>query len=377
MSKLRDGFKAVADGLNSLFVEREAIVSGMICAGIAGEHVLLLGAPGTAKSALTRAFSQAFDGATYFEWLLSKYTVPEELFGPLDLQALKSGTYSRVTKGKLPEAHVAFLDEIFKSNSGVLNALLTAINERVFHDGVGARQIPLRIMVGASNELPDGAELAALYDRFLVRYWVDGIKDHGKLLSMLLAAPGKLSALMNLGDWDQAHLETQDVKFDARAGNELLKLRTKLMDAGIIASDRRWKRAVGLLRANAWLSGDGEVTVDHFDILGDVLWSDPATRSKLVDVLTASSGSALSQARRTKDTLRASRQSIAVVDPPDEAYGKQMTALAREAGEAVRRIQAIASGQSGGMLVKIQAVLSDVQAEYEQIKVDTRRALQL
>lgn len=377
MAKLRDGFKAIVNGLNALFVEREAIISGMICAGVAGEHVLLLGPPGTAKSALTRAFSSAFNGASYFEWLLSKYTVPEELFGPLDLNALKGGTYSRVTTGKLPEAHVAFLDEIFKSNSGVLNALLTALNERVFHDGRGAHPIPLRIVVGASNELPEGSELSALYDRFLVRYWVEGIRNENKLISMLLAGPGQLTSVLNLGDWEAAHAEAMRVGLDAKTCGELMQIRAKLADAGITVSDRRWKRATNLLRANAWLSGDDEVTVDHFDVLGDVLWTDPSTRAKVVETLSSVAGSVLAQARRVRDTLKLSRSGVRPIDPPTREYQDQMSALGREAGEAVRRIQAIANSQSGSMRKKIDALLAEVQAEHEAVKIDMRKAFSL
>jgi MoxR-like ATPase len=136
---------------------------------LAGEHVLLLGPPGTAKSALVRAIAQAF-GGTYFERLLTKFSTPEELFGPISLKALEQDRYQRVTAGKLPEAEFAFVDEVFKANSAILNSLLTAMNERLFHNDGAPTQMPLVALFGASNELPEGKELEALFDRFLLRF---------------------------------------------------------------------------------------------------------------------------------------------------------------------------------------------------------------
>jgi hypothetical protein len=123
------------------------------------------GSPGTAKSALVRAIAQAF-GGSYFERLLTKFSTPEELFGPISLKALEQDRYERVTAGKLPEAEFAFVDEVFKANSAILNSLLTAMNERLFHNDGAPAQMPLVSLFGASNELPEGKELEALFDRF-------------------------------------------------------------------------------------------------------------------------------------------------------------------------------------------------------------------
>src|SRR6266508_697306 len=155
--------------LSTRFPERREVIDGALCAVLAGEHVLLLGPPGTAKSALVRAIAQAF-GGTYFERLLTKFSTPEELFGPISLAALEKDRYSRVVTGKLPEAHFAFADEVFKANSAILNSLLTAMNERLFHNDGAPTQMPLVALFGASNELPDGKELEALFDRFLLRF---------------------------------------------------------------------------------------------------------------------------------------------------------------------------------------------------------------
>src|SRR5690348_13171810 len=115
------------------FPERHGVIDGALCAILAREHVLLLGPPGTAKSALVRALAQAF-GGQYLERLLTKFSMPEELFGPVSLKGLEQDRFVRITTGKVPEAEFIFLDEIFKSNSAILNALLTLVNERVFHN---------------------------------------------------------------------------------------------------------------------------------------------------------------------------------------------------------------------------------------------------
>src|SRR4051812_31791932 len=157
--------------LTSRFPERESVIDGALCAVLASEHVLLLAPPGTAKSALVRALAQAF-GGRYFERLLTKFSTPEELFGPISLKALEQDQFSRVTTGKLPEVEFAFIDEVFKASSAILNTLLTLANERLFQNSGAPLRCPLVSLFGASNELPEGKELEALFDRFLLRFEV-------------------------------------------------------------------------------------------------------------------------------------------------------------------------------------------------------------
>jgi len=378
MASLQSRFHGLANQLKAQYFERDAIVSGMMCAAIAGEHVLLLGEPGTAKSALVRGFCAGFGGANYFEWLLSKYSVPEELFGPLSLAELKRGVYSRVTVGKLPEAEIVFLDEIFKSNSGVLNSLLAAINERKFHDGNSVKTIPLRLCVGASNELPEGSELAALYDRFLVRYWVDPIKSLKSMSAMLVAGDQSIGVAASLADWTKAQAEAKQICFPAVAVDALLSLKAKVEADGVSVSDRRWKRIVGLLRANAWLSEDTEVSTDHFEILADCLWSDPATRTQVASRVSDVVGSAVATSRKILDMLVVARNQVTARPTDPQGLGdwrKQLVTLGTEATEAVLKLQAEAEKQSGRKRQKIEALVKEGQQQKEEIRAMIREGM--
>src|SRR3954469_23269668 len=133
----RDALRSMREELQQLFLERAEVIDGALTALLSGHHVLIIGPPGTAKSMLADELCRRLEGGTYFQWLLTKFTTPEELFGAVSLSALERDEYRRVTTLKLPEAHIAFLDEVFKANSSILNAVLTLMNERRFHNGRG------------------------------------------------------------------------------------------------------------------------------------------------------------------------------------------------------------------------------------------------
>src|SRR5262245_38986332 len=173
----------VIDVLKQRFVGRDEVIDLIALAVVAGEHLFLHGPPGTAKSALIRQFAQAVQGS-YFEYLLTRFSEPNEIFGPIDLVRLREGTVATVTTGMLPEAEFVFLDELFNANSAILNNLLTVLNERVYRRGAEVHRLPLLSLFSASNHLPEDDALRAVFDRFLLRCHVDNLRrdDMPKLL---------------------------------------------------------------------------------------------------------------------------------------------------------------------------------------------------
>lgn len=280
--------------LDGSFVERESHARLCLLCLLSGQHALLLGPPGTAKSRLARAVAGAVADTRYFEYLLSRFTHPDELFGPVSIPGLKEEDYRRLTEGFLPKAHVAFLDEVFKANSAILNSLLTLINERLFHHGRHVDAAPLVSVIGASNEAPEpSGPLAALYDRFLVRLGVAPVADEdaflkvafGELGSPDIAAEHKLT----IADIEAVREMASRVTADETTRGLMADVRRGLMEASVDASDRRWRWAVDLIRVAALTSG--RQSVEPIDLLllehcfGDPLENDAAVRGVIREAL--------------------------------------------------------------------------------------------
>lgn len=362
---------ALRGALKARFIERDALVDAALGALVAGQHLLVIGPPGTAKSELVGALTEAIEGATGFQWLLTRFTTPEELFGPVSLAGLEVDRYERVTAGKLPEAHVVFLDEVFKASSAILNALLTVLNERRFHNGGAPAEIPLLSLFGAANELPEEDELLALYDRFLVRVVVDYIEEDFRFLKLLsLPEPGPLPTL-TLADVQAARAAAAAVPVEGQVLRDLAALRRGLAAAGVVASDRRWRQALGYLRARAWLDGDARVTVEHLGALRDVLWSALDDREAVDDALARLVSGA-------RDQLQALVfQAREVAEYPD-GVGRDPAAQERAAVEAwtklgvllseAREARAAAVGQGRG-----GAALDAAVAEIDQLRATLGR----
>lgn len=273
--------RAIRDELGAMFLERGDVIDSSLAALLAGQHVLVIGPPGTAKSMLADELCKRLAGASYFQWLLTKFTTPEELFGAVSLSSLERDDYRRVTAHKLPEAHIAFLDEVFKASSSILNAILTLMNERRFHNGREVARVPLITLFGASNELPEEDELQALYDRFLVRHVVDYIGEDFRFLKMLQAKPPPARATLSLDQLRQLQDRVAAVEVPAHVYRSLADVRAELRRKQIVASDRRYRQAVSLLQARAVLDGRAAVAEGDLFTLEHVLWRDPAERAEL------------------------------------------------------------------------------------------------
>jgi MoxR-like ATPase len=261
-------------------VERDEPARLLLLAALCGEHALLLGPPGTAKSELARRLRDCIADAAYFERLLTKFSVPEELYGPLSIKRLEQDEYHRLTEGYLPSASVAFLDEIFNANSAILNALLTLLNEREFDNGTERIATPLVSVVAASNLVPEGAELAALYDRFLFRYQVEPISDRGFELLLDQTPPQgpavsedcwRLTALQLEQIREQAH----HIKLPDSIKMLLASLRKALVEKKLYVSDRRWTKIVHVLRVAALCDGRDRVSLVDCWLMAPCLWNRP------------------------------------------------------------------------------------------------------
>ena len=243
--------------LKERFVGRDEVIDLIALAIVAGEHLFLHGSPGTAKSALIRGFARAVHGS-YFEYMLTRFTEPNEIFGPVDIAKLREGKVVTVTTGMLPEAEFAFLDELFNANSAILSSLLTILNERTFRRGLEMHRLPLLSLFSASNHLPEEDALRALFDRFLLRCHVENLPDES--LPLLLQAgwvmeqqPLAESAISAAGLRAMARTIFQvDLTPVRGAYREAVR---KVRDLGVAFSDRRAVKVQKLIAASAVLCG--------------------------------------------------------------------------------------------------------------------------
>jgi MoxR-like ATPase len=277
--------RGVRDTLTQGLVERDVAVRLALLASLAGEHLLMLGPPGTAKSLIARRLHLAFNGSTYFERLLTRFTVPEELFGPLSIKGLEEDRYERLTHAYLPTASIAFLDEICKANSAILNALLTLLNEREFDNGAVRIKTPLVAVIGASNELPKGEELDALFDRFLLRLHVGPVTKEAfpSLLGLRGQSTPEIEDHLKLTEHElqtvQGAAEAVAVPDDVVA--LLCDLRDWCTSEEILVSDRRWRKIVKLLQVSAATNGRSSVSIWDCWLLQHCLWDTPDAREKV------------------------------------------------------------------------------------------------
>ena len=281
-SNLRDRFVLIENELSSELFERNREIRGSIVALLSRKHFLMVGPPGVAKSLLVRRlvnridFSSTPDGdQAYFQWLLTKYTTPEEVFGPPSLPELRdTGRYVRQVDGKLPCAHIAFLDEYRRANSSILNSLLTIMNERLFfNDGVHSR-VPLDVVYAGTNSFEPDDDLHAIDDRFHLRYQVRELQENGSVFAMLTTQIAEEPVpLVTYADVQRAQQEVAQVVLPNDVIETIISLRDMLRDSGVEPSDRRFAESLPIVRAEAWLNGRTIADIDDLRILRHVMWS--------------------------------------------------------------------------------------------------------
>ena len=310
-------FKQLLGEMNRGIYEKETEISLSLLAALAGESIILLGPPGVAKSMVARQLKTAFRDAQSFEYLMSRFSTPDEIFGPVSIQKLKtSDTYERAVEGYLPTADVVFLDEIWKAGPAIQNTLLTVINEKIFRNGNREMHLPLKLLVAASNELPaKGEGLEALWDRFVIRIESRPIKLEKNFRAMLLEAPtdflgptdftDSTDSSGSMGKSDSA--DFSDLKITAEEyaewAEKISKIGVKIevLDAisairkslravnvdeaaerrNIYVSDRRWKNIVRLLRTSAFMQDREEVDICDLLPIYHCLWQEPEERDAI------------------------------------------------------------------------------------------------
>ncbi|MEG2538370.1 MAG: AAA family ATPase [Clostridium sp.] len=292
-----DKFKSISGELKSIFVERDEVIDNSLKALITGQCVLLIGPPGTAKSALVNELCKRIVKGRYFSWLLNRTSDPSEILGPYSIKEMEKDKFVRVTKNKLPEAEIVFLDEIFKCNEPTLNILLPLVNEKIFYnDGISV-DVPLISLFAASNEFPEEDSLMALYDRMIFRMYVDYVGDVQNKLTMLknfikIDSKNEEITVVSIEEIGVLKDALKFVEVSEDILKEYISLMNALLREGVVVSDRRQNECLKVLRANAMLNGRWEVISEDFKCLKDVLWNEPSEIEKIEEILKESAVSA-------------------------------------------------------------------------------------
>ena len=294
---LREKIEKNLEILNNGLVGKEKVMKLGLLSILSGENMILVGPPGTAKSEISRRLREILadtDSETYFEYLFTKFTTPEEIFGPLSIKQLQTDKFERNTEGYMPSSRIVFLDEIFKANSSILNTLLTILNERVFHNGLKREKTPLISLIGASNELPfENDELTALYDRFLIRVVVGYVSDDEieelldiKETDMEIPAEIKFTE----SDLNEIRNESEKVRVTSGIKKTIMQIRqdyNKIFaeDNHEIISDRKLVKMVKLLKISAYLNGRDKVDFSDLMLLTNCLWNNPENIGKVTKLV--------------------------------------------------------------------------------------------
>jgi MoxR-like ATPase len=288
VTSLTDRLRDIVEEQNSIFIGRAEEIKASWAATLSEEHIFLLGEPGLAKTMLLEDMLRRIEGTVGFKYLMTKDTTRSEVFGPPSITALKNDEFRYVTTGRLAEAHFAFLDEPFKASSAILNSLLTALNERQFDNGGHRTTIPLISMFCASNEIPQGDELAALYDRLLFRMYVrdlDSDSDFRQLLGKRPVLNGNPTTF-SLSEFEVLRAARNAVILSDELLDKVVELRAKLRnETAIRISPRRWLKGLKGIQAYALMAGRLVAEEEDMEVFQHMLWDDLEERSKISKIV--------------------------------------------------------------------------------------------
>ncbi len=362
--------------LNLAYPERSAVIDGALCALLAKRHCFLLGPPGTGKSALIRTISQSF-GAVYFERLIMKGSVADEFFGPVSLVALQADSFRRNTTGKLPEAEVAFIDELWKGSAALCNSFLSVLNEGIYHNDQVPMRVPLHCCYAASNELPENDAVEALYDRFMVRFDLSYLLKAASFRQILtMTTEPHVNVSLTMDDLRAEQKATAAVVLTDPTVDAIIAIRDALRATGVVASDRRWRQMLGVIRANAHLSGDTETTPEDLMIAIDCLWRTPTERPAIARIVGQIADPASAKAVELVDAARetaAKVQALSIGTTP-ESRKNYMSAASQAIPELKDQIEKLRKLKQGSSRRSGQCI-SDAEKEVTEIHTDMSRTV--
>lgn len=382
----------IKEELNNTYIEREAEIDMLMLALVSSTNAFLHGPAGTGKSQLTEDLSNRIVNSNYFRVLMGKTTEPAEVFGPVSINALKNDSYRVNTDNKLPQAHIAFLDEVFKANSAVLNSLLTIMNEKLFFNDE-VEEVPTISVIGASNEYYEDDSLIALYDRFLLRWHVDYIKDANNRMDLFKnflnsrkrksKFQGEVAATSTTAQTDIdiqelmiANELCKEIEIGLKVLKEYNKLFLTLEKKGVAVSDRRKNEALKVVQASAFLDGRSTADTTDFECLKYILWNDPSQLPVIVEEINKIANPNATKYDQYRKSLEGYRNDLAAIEEKKGSVDYELdksiklTEINKNLQFAVNSIDGLLAkiGQNGKDFGKFEALKIEMIAFVQQVK---------
>lgn len=388
--KLIEKLQKGIEQLNAAVLERSDEINGLVIGLLCGVNVLLLGAPGTGKSYLVNMFTKMFSQGNQFSWLMSKTSTPEELFGPISMKGLKNDRYEHNIEGKLPACKVAFLDEIWKSNSAVLNTLLTLANERIFYNGTQAYKTPLELIVGVSNEYPKDSSLDALYDRFRLRFWVEPIKQEKNIIKLISQKRNRTLPVPDITFSEKEVKELREMMlsfpWNGKESKILANIKKALEQKEFSISDRTIGQfAPDLVCAQSLLNGHTKIQGSDWQILGDSFWDRHTDRDVISEYIAEVSDPVGSKLQAIKDQVLDLAQQLPGLDliksgqmRSSEYMSQYISPLDQTAKKAKLTLEDMINNgeieKDGSVFAEMNTLLTAIETQCSEVALKALRA---